>query len=92
MVHWEFIPKKRKIVYAVLLLLPLAISVIWLVYIKIQAAMGISGFLSPENNRPVLVALIIFAVGYLFFLGLLFSNNIKEWYEDRRFRKNHGLE
>ena len=91
MVHWELMEKKRRITYTILLFLPLALAVIWLIFIKVQVYMGVEGFLSPEKNKPILVALIIFTVGYLFFLGLLFSNNIREWYEDRKYRKEHQM-
>ena len=84
----KFKPMSRgkTILIIVLWLLPLLISVSLLVYLKLswQIEIAPGEKLSPIDNKPVFVGLIIFTLGYLFFLGMLFSENIFELLNRRR--------
>ena len=73
------ISKGKKIFYVILWFLPLVLAIVWLVYIRVTKTRGVEGtFLSPINNTPLIIALIIFVVGYLLFLFMLFFSDIKE--------------
>ena len=71
--------KKTKFVIVLLLFIPLIISIALLSYLRVVETGTLSPLerFSPEN-RPLFIGIILFAVGYLFFLGLLFSDNIIE--------------
>ena len=75
----ENMPKGKKILYKILLFLPLALAIAWLAYIKTaEKTAGMEGtFLSPINNAPIITALIIFIIGYLLFLLMMFFSDIK---------------
>jgi len=82
----DHLSRERKIIVMILLLLPLLISVFLIVYLKffvwsIDLAGGDS--FSPIENRPLFVGLILFTLGYLFFLGIMFSHNILEIFDKR---------
>lgn len=70
----------RKIILFLVLLLPLIASVAAVVILKsswiVEIAPGEQ--FAPIDNRPLLVGLLIFSLGYLFFLGMLFSENLVE--------------
>jgi len=75
------LPLWKKIMYAVLLILPLALAIVWLYYIKLTekaAGIGVGTFLSPVNNQPIIMGLSIFTVGYTIFLLIMFYSNLKE--------------
>jgi hypothetical protein len=80
------IPKKKRILVISLLLLPLLISILLIVSLKIMWRVEIAPgeFYSPVENVPLFTGLIIFTFGYLFFLGMLFSENIMEMFNKRR--------
>ena len=87
---FEETPKKRKTIYMIMLFLPLVLAVAWLVYLKITTeAVGIGAgtFLSPADNTPLILGIIIFTLGYLFFLGMMFSSNIKDMLSDFKRRR-----
>lgn len=79
-------PKKKKIITTILLLLPLLIGISLLIYLKIswQIEIAPGEKLSPIDNKPLFVGLVIFTLGYLFFLGMLFSDNILDLFIKRR--------
>lgn len=81
--------KKKKvwqIIQVILLLAPLLASIGSLVYLKMawQVEVEPGVMLSPIDNKPLFVGLIIFSVGYLFFLGMLFSDNLLNMMNNRR--------
>lgn len=87
---FEEASQKRRMVYTMLLFLPLALAVAWLAYLKLTTeAVGIGAgtFFSPLENKPIIVGLVIFALGYLFFLGMMFSTNIRNMLTDYRRRR-----
>ncbi|MBS3097791.1 hypothetical protein J4209_03255 [Candidatus Woesearchaeota archaeon] len=70
----------------------LVLAVIWLVYIKASeeaTGIGQGNLLSPVDNTPLVLGLIIFTIGYLFFLGMMFSSNIKEMIANYRRRRGY---
>lgn len=78
---FDEMPRKKKISFTIMLILPLILAIAWIIYIKatedvIGAGMG--SFLSPIDNTPIIVSLTLFVLGYLFFLGVMFYSNIKE--------------
>ncbi len=79
-------PKKKKILVISLLLIPLLISILLIVTLKLTWRIEIAPgeYYSPVENVPLFTGLIIFTFGYLFFLGMLFSENIYELFNKRR--------
>lgn len=82
--------KFQKIALVFTALLPLVLSFAWLTFIGISSKIPIGYALSPSRNRPLVVGLIIFAVGYIAFLSMMFSEDIKEWYEHLAKHKAHS--
>ena len=77
---------KRKAFTVTLLSLPLLLSIAALVYLNMSWSIfdaETGERFSPVENRPLLAGLIIFTVGYIFFLGLLFSENIVQLFDKR---------
>jgi len=77
----EKTPLWKKIMYAILLVLPLALALLWLYYITAaEKAIGIGAgaFLSPANSQPLISGILIFAAAYTLFLIVIFYSNIKE--------------
>ena len=75
------LPLWKKIMYTALLILPLALALVWLYYIKLTekaAGLGVGTFLSPVNNKPIIIGLSIFMFGYTIFLLIMFYSNLKE--------------
>ncbi|MCK5283394.1 MAG: hypothetical protein KAK00_08360 [Nanoarchaeota archaeon] len=77
--------KSKKIMIIALLMLPLFVSVSLLTYLRVswQVEIAPGEMLSPIEDKPLFVGLLIFALGYLFFLGMLFSDNIQELFNKR---------
>jgi len=66
----------------IILMLPILLSVSWILYLQygVPVYSGIGGeLLSPANKMPIIIALMIFTVGYILFLLLMFSENIEEF-------------
>tara|TARA_Y100000310_G_scaffold291943_1_gene320262 strand:+ start:1781 stop:2089 length:309 start_codon:yes stop_codon:yes gene_type:complete len=68
-----------------LVFLPLALCVLWVVSIlvgeKLSYVDGIGLRLSPiRDNRPLIIGLVIFMCGYLLFVGILYFENLKEFF------------
>ncbi|MBI2139598.1 hypothetical protein HYU14_01630 [Candidatus Woesearchaeota archaeon] len=60
--------------------MPLALSVSWMVYLRLQAARYSGELLSPLPTRPLMIALLIFSLGYVLFLVLLFSDDLRSMF------------
>lgn len=64
------------------LFLPLLLSVSWIFYLQYtkytNAYYGIE-LLSPANTAPLMIALVIFTIGYVIFLVLMFSENLHDF-------------
>jgi len=69
----------------IVLALPILLSASWIFYLQYNkyAYYGIE-LLSPANTAPLMIALIIFTIGYIIFLLLMFSENIKEFFIKKR--------
>lgn len=67
-----------------LLFLPLAISTSWMIVINAQSKIPGSELLSPIPQKPLFTALIAFSAGYIIFLALLFSDDIKRFFADKK--------
>ena len=63
----------------VVLVLPVLLSGAWMFYLQYgqKAYYGIE-LLSPTNTTPLMIALIIFTIGYIIFLLMMFSENLQE--------------
>lgn len=78
----ENLSDKQRKLYTVLLIAPILLVIIWLVYIKSTeqaGGIGKGNFLSPIDNSKLIVVLIIFLLVYVFFVGMIFFDNIKEF-------------
>lgn len=78
---FEETSRRKKIIFMILLAIPVVLAIVWLSYIKATedaVGAGIGNFLSPIDNTPIVVSLTLFILGYLFFLGIIFYSNIKE--------------
>ena len=79
-------PKKKRRLVVALLIVPVIISIFSLFYIGIDLhknALPGERF-SPVDNKPLIIALVITTLGYIFFLGMLFSENLLELFNRRR--------
>lgn len=73
--HHPKIRMWEKIVLAV----PILLSMSWIFYLKYgQKAYYGMELLSPVDTTPLMIALIIFTVGYIIFLLMMFSESIHE--------------
>ncbi len=66
----------------VVLGLPVLLSASWIFYLQYQQQIYIySGMelLAPADTTPLLIALILFTLGYVVFLVLMFSDNIHDF-------------
>lgn len=67
----------------IVLALPVLLSASWIFYLQYNkytySYYGME-LLSPVNTAPLMIALIIFTAGYIIFLLLMFSENIKEFF------------
>jgi len=69
--------KIRKAAYVITIFLPLILSVAWLILLTSQTTPS-GVLLSPSRTRPIVSALVIFIIGYLIFMFLIFYENISE--------------
>jgi hypothetical protein len=77
--------KKKKTFIVGVFLLPLVMSIGVISYLYLSSSDGEAGEqFSPVENKPLFVGLIFFILGYLFFLGMLFSENILTMINKRR--------
>ena len=72
------IPLWKKVLYGILLAIPLAVAALWMYYVQKAEETYMAQFLAPIDNGPVLIALSLFIVGYAVFLFALFYNNIRD--------------
>ena len=70
----------KKILVIGLWILPVILSLAFVIYLKVSwTVVNYNGEkLAPINNKPLFVGLMLFTLGYLFFLGMIFSENIME--------------
>ena len=62
------------------LALPIALSLSWAAYLRyMQLGYPVYGaeLFAPQDTTPLMIALIIFTMGYIIFLLMMFSENIK---------------
>ena len=67
----------------VLLVLPAVLSVSWIFYLRYSewsTPYYSQEMLAPSSTAPLIIALSIFTIGYVIFLLLMFSDNIKEFF------------
>ena len=77
-------PKSIIIISRILAAVPVLISVVWLIYViatKKSVALGQAGLmLAPmRETTPLIAGLVIFTVGYIMFLHIVFGEQIKRW-------------
>lgn len=73
----------KKILIAILVLVPvLAGFWVWN-YIRQAERAATGAFLSPIDNTPILICLVVFMAGYMIFLFFMFYDNIKEYVDDK---------
>ena len=80
--RYDAYPAWRKRVTVAVLLLPIVIAVSWISYIKateIGTGFGQGTLLSPEDNTKLIVVLVIFLFVYIFFVGMIFADKIKDF-------------
>jgi hypothetical protein len=64
----------------VLLGMPVLLSTSWMFYIQYnQRAYSGMELLSPANTAPLMIALVLFTIGYVIFMLMMFSENIREF-------------
>ncbi|MBU0629277.1 MAG: hypothetical protein KKC75_08885 [Nanoarchaeota archaeon] len=76
----------------IILSLPVVMSVSWMIYLQYvrynYMTYGYSGeMMAPASIMPVMTALILFTAGYILFLAMMFSENIKEYFANRHVKK-----
>ena len=78
----KIVKKKNTFVRILLLLLPIIIAISILIYIKVVQNNNIadSEFFSPADSRPLMISIVIFMLGYMFFLLMMFSEEIREFF------------
>lgn len=71
---------KMEIWKKVLLGMPVLLSTSWMFYLQYnQRAYSGMELLSPANTAPLMIALILFTIGYVIFMIMMFSENIREF-------------
>ncbi|MFH0876139.1 MAG: hypothetical protein V1859_09455 [archaeon] len=78
--------KKIGIVFSAML--PMVLSAAWLVFLTMPAKPSRFA-LSPSRVTPLTIGLIIFMLGYVAFLFMMFSEDIKDFYEHSLKHKSH---
>lgn len=63
-----------------LLIFPAFISTAWVVYLQYNRQVYSEELLAPLNTNALMLALILFTMGYIIFIALMFSDNIKEFF------------
>ena len=63
----------------VVLGLPVLLSMSWIFYLQAAPADYGGELLAPVNPAPLIAALVIFTIGYVIFLFLMFSENIQDF-------------
>ncbi len=79
---FEYMPPLKKKIYTALIVLPIFIALSWLIYIKVSQSVfgdGKGTFFSPVDNAGLVVIIVIFLFVYIFFVGMLFFDNIKNF-------------
>lgn len=84
--RFENMSEKKKKVIVILLFLPLIVAIFLIFFLRYNWREVLPGgeSFSPIENRPLFIGLVIFAVGYMFFLGMLFFDNILNLLNSRR--------
>ncbi len=80
--------KIKKIAFVFTALLPIVLSVAWIVLLGMPAK-NVGLALSPARSTPLVVGLVIFIVGYVAFLFMMFSEDIKDFYKHLIKHKTH---
>ncbi len=77
--------KTRQAIAIILIFLPLIASITAIFLIRFGTFSYAPGEMpSPVENKPLFIALMVFTLGYVFFLGLLFSENILNFFGNIR--------
>ncbi len=77
-------PLKIKMWKKIVLVLPVLISISLIFCLNYQSSLPIQSgaeLLAPVDSTPLMVSLIIFTIGYVLFLLLMFSEEIKEFFK-----------
>ena len=81
--NFDIMPHWKKVMYIVLMLIPIILIFSWLIYIKLSEnlnGIGRGSFLSPTDNSKLVTLLVIFLFVYVFFFGMIFFGKIKEYF------------
>ena len=71
----------QKIRVVFVALLPIVLSAAWLIALALPAKYTGGYALGPSRSTtPLIIGLVIFIIGYLTFLSMMFSVDIKDWY------------
>lgn len=81
--------KAKKIALVFTSLLPLVLGSAWLVMLSGGPRGGGAFLLSPARSTPLVIGLVIFMIGYVAFLSMMFSEDIKDFYEHLVKHKAH---
>ncbi len=73
----------QKIIIAILMLAPVILGYYWYTYLGASESSVLGAFLSPADNTPIIISLVVFLVGYLIFIAAMFYDNIKEFLDKR---------
>ncbi len=79
--------KAKKIALVFTSLLPLVLSVAWVVTLIAKPTGMVA--LSPARSTPLVIGLVIFMIGYVVFLSMMFSEDIRDFYEHLVKHKAH---
>ncbi len=72
--------KIQKIGIVFVALLPMVLSIAWLIALTLPTKYVGGYALGPSRSTPLVIGLVIFITGYVTFLFMMFSEDIKEWY------------
>ena len=88
--NFDIMPHWKKVMYIVLMLIPIILIFSWLIYIKLSEnlnGIGRGSFLSPTDNSKLVTLLVIFLFVYVFFFGMIFFGKIKEYFGNNNSEK-----
>ena len=80
--------KAKKVAFVFTALLPLVLGGLWLGVLVAGPETGVAD-LSPSRSTPLVIALVIFMMGYVVFLSIMFSEDIKDFYDHLVKHKAH---
>ena len=81
----------RKMSIVIAMLMPLIIAMIWLVYVlassKTFTLVGGARLAPIRDTTPLIIGLCVFIGGYMLFMLMMFSEDIKEMFSKKKPKK-----